>query len=75
MTPTQLRAFHAVAQRGGFTAGARALRVSQPAVTAQVRSLEAEHAVELFVRRGRGVELTGVGRALYAVTEQLFGLE
>src|SRR5688572_11811693 len=73
MNFTQLRAFHAVAERAGFTAAARALRVSQPAVTAQVRALEAEHGVELFVRRPRGVDLTGLGRALFAVTEQLFG--
>src|SRR5262249_1262572 len=72
MNLTQLRSFHAVAERGGFTAAARSLRVSQPAVTAQVRALETEHGVELF-RRGTRVELTAVGKDLFAVTEQLFG--
>lgn len=70
---TQLRAFHAVAAERGFTAAARALRLSQPAITAQVRALEGDHGVELFVRRPRGVELTAVGRSLYSVTEQMFG--
>jgi aminoethylphosphonate catabolism LysR family transcriptional regulator len=73
MNLTRLRAFHSVAANGGITAAARALRVSQPAVTAQVRALEAEHGVELFVRRPRGVELTALGRTLFTVTEQLFG--
>src|SRR5687767_12533960 len=72
MNLTRLRAFHAVAASGAVTAAARQLRVSQPAVTAHVRALEAEHGVELFVRRPRGVELTALGRALFAVTEQLF---
>lgn len=51
VSSTQLRAFHAVARHQGFTAAARALHISQPAVTAQVKALEADHGVELFVRR------------------------
>ena len=69
---TQLRAFHAVAEHGGFTAAARILRVSQPAITMHVKALEAAYQVELFVRRTRRVELTPLGRALYSVTAQLF---
>ena len=40
MTVTGLRAFHAVAQAGSFTKAARALRLSQPNFSAQVRALE-----------------------------------
>ncbi len=72
---TQLRAFHAVARHHGFTAGARALHISQPAVTAQVKALEAEHGVELFVRRPRAVDLTPIGKSLFAVAEKLFACE
>jgi aminoethylphosphonate catabolism LysR family transcriptional regulator len=72
---TQLRAFHAVARHQGFTAAARALHISQPAVTAQVKALEADHGVEVFVRKPRAVELTPIGKALYAVAEQLFARE
>jgi aminoethylphosphonate catabolism LysR family transcriptional regulator len=72
---TQLRAFHAVARHQGFTPAARALHVSQPAVTAQVKTLEADRRVELFVRRPRGVDLTPTGKALYAITERLFACE
>lgn len=49
MNLTQLRSFHAVASSGGFVAGASTLNVSQPTVTAQVKALEAEFGVELFI--------------------------
>lgn len=62
MTPSQLRAFHAVASTGSFTAAAKRLGISQPSLTTQVRDLEELYGVELFYRHGRGVELTGVGR-------------
>ena len=52
MRHTQLRSFHAVAQSGSFTAAARELGVSQPTITTQVKSLEDEFGIELFVRRG-----------------------
>lgn len=71
---TQYRSFHAVARAGSFTAAARRLNLSQPTITAQVRSLEAAHNIELFHRVGRRVELTEVGKALYAVTQRLFSV-
>ena len=64
MRHTQLRSFHAVAQSGSFTAAARELGVSQPTITTQVKSLEGEFGVELFVRRGRRIELTETGGGL-----------
>jgi LysR family transcriptional regulator, low CO2-responsive transcriptional regulator len=75
MRLAHLRSFFAVARHGGFTAGARALHVSQPTVTAQVRALEATYATELFVRRGRGVMLTAAGEALYGIAERIFEQE
>jgi LysR family transcriptional regulator, low CO2-responsive transcriptional regulator len=75
MRHTQLRSFHAVARSGSFTAAARALRVSQPTVTTQVKSLEREFGVELFVRRGRRIELSDVGRGLRDITLRLFSHE
>lgn len=71
MTPTQLRAFHAVASTGSFTAAARLLHTSQPPITTHVRDLEAYYGVELFHRHGRGAELTPVGRELLAVTQRV----
>jgi aminoethylphosphonate catabolism LysR family transcriptional regulator len=71
MTPTQLRAFHAVASTGSFTAAARALHTSQPPITTHVRELEERYGVELFHRHGRGAELTSVGRKLLAITQRV----
>ena len=71
MTPTQLRAFHAVASTGSFTAAARALHTSQPPITTHVRELEERYGVELFHRHGRGAELTAVGRKLLAITQRV----
>jgi len=71
MRYSQLRAFHAVATAGGFTAAAKARRVSQPTLTAQVRALEREFGVELFSRRGRRIELTEVGQGLLGIARRL----
>jgi LysR family transcriptional regulator, low CO2-responsive transcriptional regulator len=75
MRLAHLRSFFAVARHGGFTAGARALHVSQPTVTAQVRALEETYAIELFTRRGRNVALTAAGEALYGIAERIFEQE
>jgi aminoethylphosphonate catabolism LysR family transcriptional regulator len=75
MHHTQLRSFHAVATEGGFTAAAKALEIGQPTITSQVKALEDYFGVELFHRRGRGVQLTEVGLSLLAVTQRLFSLQ
>lgn len=75
MRHTQLRSFHAVAQRLSFTAAARELGVSQPTITTQVKSLEQEFGVELFVRHGRRIELTETGSGLLDITRRLFADE
>src|SRR5271170_7480172 len=71
----QLRAFHAVAAAQSFTEAARALGVSQPAVSMQVRSLEEAYGVELFARGRHGVEPTELGRALLDVIRPIFSIE
>lgn len=71
MSATHLRSFHAAAIEGSFTAAAQSLNVSQPTVTTQVKELETRYGVELFHRRGRGVELTESGRTLLAITQRL----
>lgn len=71
---THLRAFQAVATHRGFSAAARALRVSQPTLTTQVRDLEERYGVELFLRQGRQIELTEAGRSLLSISARLFKL-
>jgi DNA-binding transcriptional LysR family regulator len=63
MEMRQLRYFVAVVDESGFTRAAERLRVAQPGISAQVRSLERELGQELFDRSGRAVRLTEAGAA------------
>jgi LysR family transcriptional regulator, transcription activator of glutamate synthase operon len=62
----QLTYFEAVARLGGFTRAARALRVAQPAISAQIRQLETELGVPLLARTTRQVSLTSAGEVFLA---------
>lgn len=62
-----LRAFEAVARRLNFRAAAEDLHLTQPAVSRQIRGLEEELGMPLFVRGTRHVELTSAGTALLQV--------
>ena len=53
MTLQQLRYFLATCRHGSFTAAADALFIAQPSVAEQIRRLEQEVGVRLFVRTGR----------------------
>ncbi|NBB61423.1 LysR family transcriptional regulator [Pseudomonas sp. ODNR1LW] len=63
MTLERLRIFVAVAERQHVTAAARALNLTQSAVSNAIAALEAEHDVHLFDRVGRGVVLNQTGQA------------
>jgi aminoethylphosphonate catabolism LysR family transcriptional regulator len=75
MTYAQLRAFHAVAQCGGFSKAASLLSLTQPAISDHVRKLEEAHGVQLFHRGARGITLTETGRKLFTITERQFEAE
>ncbi|XAH22738.1 LysR substrate-binding domain-containing protein [Xylophilus sp. GW821-FHT01B05] len=75
MSVAQLRAFFFVAQHGSFSGAARAMGLTQPTLTMQVQALEKTHKVELFHRRGHGVELSAVGQRLLPIARQLSALE
>lgn len=75
MTPSQLRAFHLVAEQGSFSAAARSSGLSQPNLSGQVTALEKAYGVRLFDRRGRTVTPTETGRQLQGVTSRLFALQ
>ena len=53
--------FIAVAEHRSFTRAAAALHVSQPALSQQIRQLEAMLEVQLFDRSGRYTRLTDAG--------------
>jgi DNA-binding transcriptional LysR family regulator len=59
-----LRYFAAVAEEGNLTRAAERLFVSQPALTKQVKQLEAQLGVQLFTRSRAGMALTEPGRTL-----------
>lgn len=60
----QLRSFLAVADEQNLTRAAEKLFTSQPAVSAQIKSLEDELGVRLFDRGTKGMKLTRAGEAL-----------
>jgi DNA-binding transcriptional LysR family regulator len=60
----QLRAFVQVAERGSFTAAAKYLNLTQPAVTHQVQELERRFKVTLVERLGKRAHLTQAGEEL-----------
>lgn len=62
----QIRAFVTVARVGNVTKAAEVLCVTQPAVTAQIKGLEASLGVALFDRSGGRMALTRAGEQLLA---------
>jgi DNA-binding transcriptional LysR family regulator len=69
----QLRALRETVRRGlNVTAAAEALFTSQPALSKQIRELEEELGVQLFVRRGKKyAELTEAGQRVLELAERL----
>jgi DNA-binding transcriptional LysR family regulator len=65
-----LAAFVAFAERRSFTHAARALHLSQPALHVQIAKLSEEVGVRLYVRQGRGLELTREGVQLLAFARE-----
>lgn len=64
MKPNQLRALLSVAEQGGIRGAARAMGLSQAAVTRALRELEAYVQVPLLERASRGTVLTDAGQVL-----------
>jgi len=69
----QLRYLTEVARRGlNVSEAAEALHTSQPGVSKQIRALEDELGVQVFVRHGkRLVEITEPGKAVIAIAERI----
>src|SRR5260370_15411443 len=74
MDLARLRVFQAVADHGSFSRAARALFLSQPAVTQHIRVLAAELGVLLFDRLGRRASLTRGGASLAHHVPQILGM-
>jgi LysR family hydrogen peroxide-inducible transcriptional activator len=66
LTLKQLRYFEALARHGHFGHAAAACSISQPALSVQIKDLEASLGATLFERSSRQVRLTGFGEDLVA---------
>ena len=70
----QLRFFNAVARHLSFAKAAEAMHVSAPAVTMQIKELEAEVGMPLFERQGRKVSLTTSGEYMLVYSRKMLAL-
>ena len=70
----QLAYFVAAADAGSISAAAQRLELSQPAVSAALRSLEEEVGGQLFRRGNQGIRLTPLGRLTYEDARKILGL-
>lgn len=66
LTLKQLRYFEALARHGHFGRAAEAVAISQPALSMQIRDLEAELGTDLIERGTRQVQLTAFGEEFAA---------
>ncbi|PGZ91668.1 LysR family transcriptional regulator [Bacillus sp. AFS029533] len=69
-----LKSFKFVAEHLNFTKAAQQLNFTQPAVTAQIQTLEQELKRELFIRIGKKTFLTPEGEILKTYADQLFSI-
>jgi LysR family transcriptional activator of nhaA len=66
--------FYTVAREGSVTRASQALRLAQPTLSGQIRKLEDALDEKLFVRAGRNLALTDVGRMVYRYADEIFSL-
>ena len=75
MNPGHLRALDAIVRSGSFKKAAEELRLTPPAISVQIRQLEAACGLPVFERIGRRVRLTAAGRTLHEHAQRMFALE
>ena len=71
----QFRVFYYAAKNLNFTVAANDLFITQPAVTAQIKSFEEFCNLKLFKKKGRKIFLTDEGRSLYQYAIKIFKFE
>ena len=64
-----------IVEEGSLTAAARKLRIAQPALSNQIKALEAEYGARLFHRGARRLELTDAGQILYQRAKRMLAIE
>ncbi|MFC7557379.1 LysR family transcriptional regulator [Pseudoroseomonas wenyumeiae] len=71
VTPQQLNCFLRISEAGSFSAAAKQLGVSQPALSRTIRLMEEALGTRLFDRDTRNVALTPAGSELRPIAERL----
>ena len=66
--------FYPVAREGSVTKASEVLRLAQPTLSGQIRKLEGALDEKLFIREGRNLVLTDVGRVVYRYADEIFSL-
>lgn len=69
-----LRAFVAVTETGGMTSAAKALNLTQAAISQQIRRLEEQFDLQLIQRGHKKLELTPSGERLFAYAHRMLAL-
>lgn len=66
--------FWTVVREGGIVRAAERLRLSQPTISSQIRTLEEAFGERLLARVGRNVVPTDVGQLVYRYADEIFSL-
>lgn len=74
MNLSRLLTFHHAAEALNFSAAARKLNITQPAVSAQIHNLELDLGVKLFNRIGKIIALSEAGEVLRGYSRRIFRL-
>ncbi len=64
--------FYTVAKEGSVSRAAKSLRLAQPTLSGQIRKLEEAFNEKLFVRSGRQLVLTEMGKLVFRHAEEIF---
>ena len=71
MNLKQIEAFVKISNNKSFSVTAKEMYLTQPTVSAAIRTLEDELGIPLFIRNTRGVELTEAGKQIYLYANQM----
>lgn len=66
--------FWVTAREGSVTRASEQLYLSQPTVSAQIRALERSVGEKLFIKSGRNLVLSEIGRVVFRYAEEIFSL-
>ncbi|MBP2636523.1 MAG: transcriptional regulator, LysR family [Firmicutes bacterium] len=70
----EMKYFYAIVEEGNISNAAKRLNIAQPALSRQMKQLEAALGVQLFERGSRKIKLTDAGHLLRERVEQIWGL-